>query len=346
MILFSKPSIDVKNTNNYINSNKSSLMEQLRIDELYKKQPKRKKCKICQSKLDNCETVFERNGIKYVICKNCGHFLGEFEEDESFNKNIYSTSNENKEYAQKFINENKQKWALRVKNIYLPKADFLLKSLLECHKSTPPPQLPCELKITDIGCGSGHLLDALFKVGFENVEGYEVSKTQVDFANKQLNRKCCKVYNSENTLDLISNIDSDVISLIGVLEHLTNPYLFLNAIKNNKKIKYLFISVPLLSLCVIFQAYFSGIYERHLGAAHTHLFTQDSINWFCEHFGFKIVSEWWFGTDFTDLERQSYIKLNNNTALCNKYLSPYIDELQNILDKNKVCSEVHMLIKT
>lgn len=340
MILFSKPSIDVKSTNDYLSNNKNALLEQLKIDELYKKQPQRKRCKICQNKLDDLETAFERNGIKYIICKNCGHFLGEFEEDENFNINIYGKNEKGKEYAQKFIDENKQKWEFRVKNIYLPKADFLLKSLLECHSS------PYKLKIADIGCGSGHLLDALFKLGFSNAEGWEVSKAQVDFANKQLNRTCCNLYYSEYATDLISNIDADIICLIGVLEHLTNPYSFLRAIKNNKKIKYLFISVPLLSLCVIFQTYFSGVYERHLSAAHTHLFTQDSINWICKHFNFKILSEWWFGTDFVDLERLSFIKLNNNSKLCSKYLSPYIDELQKILDKNKVCSEVHMLIKT
>ena len=64
----------------------------------------------------------------------------------------------------------------------------------------------------------------------------------------------------------------------------------------------------------------------------------------------KIIGEWWFGTDFPDLYRSlinSSSYLNKKTYLneLNKKLFKIINELQSVLDRNKICSEVHMIFK-
>ena len=67
-------------------------------------------------------------------------------------------------------------------------------------------------------------------------------------------------------------------------------------------------------------------------------------------YNLKIVGEWWFGTDFPDLYRSL---INTSTSLnkeiylkeINNKLFKVINELQAVLDRNKICSEVHMVFK-
>lgn len=41
-------------------------------------------------------------------------------------------------------------------------------------------------------------------------------------------------------------------------------------------------------------------FNRQLSGGHTHLYSKESINYFCKEFGFNIVGEWYFGTDVLD----------------------------------------------
>ena len=66
-------------------------------------------------------------------------------------------------------------------------------------------------------------------------------------------------------------------------------------------------------------------------------------------FKFKILGEWWFGTDISDLYRS--LLLNSNyfdkayIKYFNKLFGDHIDDLQNILDKKKLSCEVHLVLK-
>ena len=73
------------------------------------------------------------------------------------------------------------------------------------------------------------------------------------------------------------NREFNTISLIGVLEHLTNPNLLLNSFSKGKA-KFLYISIPLFSLSVFLENSFKNVFPRQLSASHTHLYTKDSLN--------------------------------------------------------------------
>ena len=139
--------------------------------------------------------------------------------------------------------------------------------------------------------------------------------------------------------------------MIGVLEHLQDPRGVLKEIIDNKNIKYFYMSVPTFSFAVYLEIFSSSIFHRQLSGAHTHLFTENSINHFCKEFGFKIVSEWWFGTDMVDLFRHMYVSLKdlNCSEKCNLLwrdsFSRMIDSLQLEMDKKKASDQVHMLLK-
>ena len=63
-----------------------------------------------------------------------------------------------------------------------------------------------------------------------------------------------------------------------------------------------------------------------------------------------MLGEWWFGSDISDLLRSISLSSKKiNKTEYKKYFQHYIlnlaDELQSTLDKNKLCSEVHLVLK-
>jgi len=78
--------------------------------------------------------------------------------------------------------------------------------------------------------------------------------------------------------------------------------------------------------------------------------TKDLLYKMVKRYNLKIISEWWFGTDFADMNRS--LLVSNNAINKKNYLKDlhskfynFIDELQSVLDKNKICSEVHMVFE-
>ena len=107
--------------------------------------------------------------------------------------------------------------------------------------------------------------------------------------------------------------------------------------------------MPLLSLSTFIENSFKNIFPRQLSAGHTHLYTKESLYYLAKKNKLKVIGEWWFGTDFPDLYRSlinsSNSDLKKYNPLLQKYLFSVINELQHVLDKNKICSEVHMILK-
>ena len=65
--------------------------------------------------------------------------------------------------------------------------------------------------------------------------------------------------------------------------------------------------------------------------------------------GVSSIGEWRFGTDFMDLYRHLMVKLQAKNVskkmvdFLNSGFSSKIDELQNILDSDHSCSEIHVV---
>ena len=68
---------------------------------------------------------------------------------------------------------------------------------------------------------------------------------------------------------------------------------------------------------------------------------------------FKIIGEWWFGTDIVDLYRNIVVTNNilnpsNKNIFKKKFDNVFFDsieKLQSIIDKKKLSSELHFIIK-
>ena len=340
-IKFGKSSKDVdKIKSDFFSLNFKLLKNQNKINEFYRSQPKRQKCKACERKLIG--DYFINHKIKYIQCKYCSHINGWHQDNKRFSNKIYV--DEKVKYFKKYFENNIKKYKLRQKKIYNPKAEFL-KSIFQNNS---------KIKVLDNGAGSGYFVSSLIDKKFKSAKGIEISKNQTNFGKKMfklLNKNPNKLKNStyENLKKEIEVTDYNCISLIGVIEHLVDMSDLMKSIKKNKKIKYLYVLVPMFSLICTIENIFADVFNRHLGGGHTHLFTEKSLKRFMLRFGFKEHSSWWFGTDMDDLFRSFIIQMKNKKfkplekiSLESKRL---IDSLQIQLDQKKLCSEVHMLLK-
>jgi SAM-dependent methyltransferase len=314
----------------FYKNNIFNLKSQIKINQEYKKNPLRRICKNCHKK--GLKKFIESFSIEYLLCSKCLHLNGKYEDTKKFNKNLYSSS-QGKNYARNYL----KNYSSRVKNIYIPKVKFL-KSVIKQN-----------IKLMDIGCGGGHFLKALEMKRIEAI-GHETSSALCNLGKEKLKKN--KIYNSnfEDIYKIVeNNKDFNTVSLLEVLEHLTDPHLLLNAFKKSKA-KYLYISVPTFSLSVFLENSFNSVFPRQLSGGHTHLYTEESINFLAKKYNLSIIGEWWFGTDIADLYR-SLINagkiLNKKIYLkeINKKLFSVLDDLQSVLDKNKICSEVHLVFK-
>ena len=52
---------------------------------------------------------------------------------------------------------------------------------------------------------------------------------------------------------------------------------------------------------------------------HTHVFTDQSIRYMAKKYKFKIISEWWFGTDIVDLFRNLSIEIYKKKIAHDEY---------------------------
>lgn len=313
------------------NDNKKFLQSTLKVNKFLKKQGLRKFCKNCRSKLS--KKIFTQFGIGYTSCNKCKHLNAIYHDNPKFTHWLYSANkgknyDEDKDYY--YFNQ-------RVKNIHIPKVDFLKKVI----KS--------KIKVLDIGAGSGQFLKALELRKIHGI-GYEPSQSFVKFGNKTLKKNKLINLDMEETFNVILNDkESNVLSMICVLAHLEEPNTLIEIFKKSS-LKYLFFSVPLFSLSVFIENSFKNVHPRHLAGSHTNLYTKESLYYLAKKYNLEIAGEWWFGADFPDLYR-SLINSGNTNNLkkykmhLDKNFFSVINELQNVLDKNKICSEVHMVFK-
>lgn len=326
----------------FIEDNDSLVEQELAYINFYKLQPKREQCKICKDILR--KPTFVRKTINYYLCEQCGHLNGEFEDTDSFHNFSYTTDNPS-ETRREYQNQDLENYKQKVQKIYLPKAEFLVDSLKKIGEDVG------SLSFLDIGCGVGHFVYGLKELGFKNVQGIDVSTSQVEFGNSVVNEKLLNAVSLEKTVEFIKNATSDVISFIMVLEHVQKPDEIFKAIKSNKQIKYVYMAVPMYSPSVLFQLSFEDVFERILYGGHTHLYSNSSIDYICKENSFEKKAEWRFGADFFDLYRSLKVKLSKNSRLDNsivefeKMFAPLIDKLQLVVDESELSSETHLLLK-
>ncbi len=341
---YGKSSIElIMQKQSFFEDNDKHVKKQKEMSKIYISQPHRINCKNCESILSK-HIDFTKDSIGYKVCKVCTHLNGAFDDTNNFCKVVYTNDN-GKNYAMDYKVNDLEIFNYRVSGIYIPKAEFLLTSLKNDLQNTN------KLRYLDFGSGTGYFVSALKKIGLTNISGSEVSKAQVELGNDMMDQKILSVHNLEDTNKVLLETTANVISMIGVLEHLQEPREAIKAIVENKNIDYLYISVPLFSLSVFIEMLSDDTFHRQLHGGHTHLYTEDSLGYLAKEFKFDIISQWWFGTDIIDMYRNLFVNLEKKKVSevikkeYKKMMISIIDSMQLEIDKKHHSSEVHMLLK-
>lgn len=227
----------------------------------------------------------------------------------------------------------------------MPKADFLVDALKLRYNS----EEINKMSFLDVGAGSGYFVAAMQKLGL-TARGIEISSNQVEYGRQCMPGISLLCVDSQDVIDIVSSCSEQVVTFIGVLEHLTELQSILEGISKNKNIQYIFFSVPMFSYSALIESVFSDVFNRQLGGAHTHLFTNESLEWLSNRYCWEIVGRWYFGTDIADLTRSIIVQneINGNSEINNLFKDKIVrimDSLQLIMDKERFCSEVHMLVR-
>lgn len=306
----------------------------LEANTIYARQPARTTCKLCSEPLPP-DDGFVSHGVPYVRCSRCTHLNGRHEDGAAFWAEMYVS--ETRDYAQLYVGT---AFEDRVRDIYLPKVDFLIDALPD--GST--------LSLLDIGCGAGFFVDAALKRGV-GARGIDVNAAMVQFGNDAIEQQSglrpLALVDGSSFAEEMEQSDEQVLSAIGVIEHVSDLEAFWRAFRASS-FEFLYFSVPMFSLTSVVEHAFPDVAPRHLQGEHTHLFTEESLHHMYGLLGVEPVAEWRFGTDVMDLFRSQMHAVEGSGAnllrdeLASRFV-PVIDELQAILDRAHYCSEIHVL---
>jgi 2-polyprenyl-3-methyl-5-hydroxy-6-metoxy-1,4-benzoquinol methylase len=342
LVRYGKPSEDLlRHKVSFFEQNDMHREETLRVFNLYAQQPRRVRCKCCDEFLG--DVSFTKLGIDYILCTTCGHLNGAHEDTVEFCQAVYADDGGG--HRVNYDAKSDADYRNRTHDIYVPKAMFLADALAACG------EVHNEMSYADLGAGSGHFVSALQRCGMGKVRGFETSAAQVDLGNRMNGGDKLERCGLNDITQIAASIDAQVLSLVHVLEHLRAPRELLSCLKKNKSVKYLFLAVPLFSPSVFFEMIFPTVFHRNLACGHTHLYTDSSLEWLCREFGFSRVAEWWFGTDVVDWYRNVMVRARQQqeTAkmadLWAELWAPAIDDLQLELDRRRMSSEVHLLLR-
>ncbi len=164
------------------------------------------------------------------ICHSCGHVFNESgarNKIQEFYRESYKLMDSSSEAEFKYYSGGKS----------FTYSDWRLNCLLERVK------LPNNGNVLDIGCGKGNfLLQFSYKNPKWHLHGIEVSQNALNFAKEKLSKAEFKegVFNKKSY-----DKEFDLITSLGVVEHLENPNLFFQAVTSClKEDGILFLDVP------------------------------------------------------------------------------------------------------
>jgi len=154
---------------------------------------------------------------------------------------------------------------------------------------------PQNIRLIDIGCGNGYFLDLAKSAGM-NVTGSELDPQAADFVKKQLG---IEVYicSAQEIHKYLYNQSFNVVTLWGVLEHISNPAIAIQSIKKiMKKEGLLCLQTPsedgLIRKVIHFYSRVTGkldLIPELYNYDHVQCFSRKSIKYFLVKHGFIIL---------------------------------------------------------
>ncbi len=189
------------------------------------------KCRLCFS--DAVKLIFRvkhnNNSYTVIVCQNC-EVIQTLEHYDEVSPDYVNLSDEK-------VDENRL-WCQGEHKIPAFRQWWTQAQSLMINKKT-------NLRLLDIGCGTGGFLRYARSIGFE-VHGFDASLAQARYAQQELPHICQASSISDYLMSLEKpEIEFDIITLWDVLEHIRDPLEFLLSVRNSLKAGgLLYLSVP------------------------------------------------------------------------------------------------------
>jgi len=284
-------------------------------------------CYICGS--PDATPLAEIHGFTYVKCSQCSHVYTSHRYTEEAIKRFYQQD----QYWSEITYANRETCFYRREHVARPKVEFVEK------------YLPRDKGIwIDVGSGIGDLVSVLTEKGWQAI-GLEISETSVRFAQEvfqvslvpQTFEEFCSAHP-----DMMGAVD--VISFIGLIEHVVNPMEHLAlAHRMLKQSGVVLIQVPNAnSVATMVQAVFPENVFRHMSPVeHIMVFTQQSLITAVELAGFKPLALWFHGLDIYEL-LNNVILVNNRVEDSELYRTIHenMNELQLVFDRQELSDRI------
>ena len=281
------------------------------------------KCPVCSSNKSHAEYKVNICGVDYMKCRTCGHYYA----------TVFPSLDVVKEFYKEHLIEDPyyispDEIALRLKEIYLPKRDWIVDVYKEQFGKEPR-------SILDFGAGSGHFLFACKKMGMK-VAGIELDKDYVNWCKEQFHIELCQ------DIGDLHGEKFDVVCSFNVIEHTYEPNEFVReykAVMHERSLAV--IETPRAeSLTTRLQSVFPDEPRGMLiPYEHNHLFTDASLATLLFQNGLAINSIWYFGQDVSELILRIGHELNSDTTVI---FNKLYESLQRAIDLSH-CSDLMLV---
>ncbi len=333
--LFGK-SLDVTKLKSNVLSNLTKHIEKIRfmMGELSSTSEliTQKTCFICGS--EHSRPFSEVYGFKYVECTDCSHV---YTQTRYRDADIIQFYTNNATYSE-VTYANVETCYYRRDSVAKPKFDFVIDHL---------PFKPSTFKWLDVGCGIGDLVSVANQNNWHCM-GLELSSSSIAFSKEIFKQDLI-----QKTLEDFCKTSKErfeVVSFIGVLEHVTSP---MDHLRMARKILedngLVLIQVPnAMSMATYTQDIFPETVFRHMSPVeHIMLFSEESLEKALRETGFESIAYWWHGLDSYEILNQMtmHSKKDVSSSRFNQAWMKVLSELQFVFDQNKLSDRILCLAR-
>lgn len=306
---------------------------QLRRDAFLDAHPatqRRHACLLCGQPLSG--DAFIHRQVSYIHCAHCGHIQDEYMLPPSAAA----------AFAAVYPPLDEAEHASRVRRVYAPKLEWIVRSLKESGLDDPLAAKWCE-----IGCGAGYFLDALRQAGAASFQGIEADPVLA--ARARLVAGDERVLCSADAGGAAAASTAGIFAAFFVLEHLDDPGPLLEALAARPSGTVFAFAVPVFGFSALLEGLFPESAARSLdGMIHRQMFTGRSISFLLEKIGYAPAAQWLFGQDAADMTRMfrhgaRRLFPEALARQCEDACEAMRDGLQQTVDRNFFCDARHVL---
>lgn len=158
-------------------------------------------------------------------------------------------------------------------------------------------------QVIEVGCGAGENLVELLKKdnGIEKLTGYDISPQAINLAAKKTSDKI-SFFNEDVTAK--EGVNSDLMMVIDVVEHVDDYYGFLRKLKSKSKL-FVF-HIPLdLSCRTVMKPHV--LLQQRQSVGHIHYYSKEMVEWALQDTGYEII-DWVYTKPVVDVQAPDSIK--------------------------------------